>query len=239
MLGAQFTIHRQPILQGQETEHGRTIEVAGDDLLSQMGRQMFGCPTLFLEHRGIITLGAFRTLLPPQTERRHIMGRERSHTAIGITIQMRELKTILFGHGLYFQRQDTEVIQHMRDAIRQHTQILCTTEHLCLTDSSLETMDGMLSPEEVMALIEEIIVKSHIGVLLFCSQSLIDRLLPSSDTGVIHLRLARILYKQDIADQTVETITDPEAVLIVASLETGLHLPLGIVFLTEPIESVG
>ena len=239
MLGAQFAIHRQPILQGQETEHGRTIEVAGDDLLSQMGRQMFGCPTLFLEHRGIITLGAFRTLLPPQTERRHIMGRERSHTAVRIAIQMRELKAILLGHGLYLERQDTQVIQHMRDTIGQHAQILGTTEHLRLTDGSLETVDGILSPEEVMTLVEEVVVESHISILLLGSQRLIDGFLPGSDTGVVHLRLSGILHKQHIADEPVESITDPEAVLIVASLETGLHLPLGIVFLTEPIESVG
>ena len=127
----------------------------------------------------------------------------------------------------------------MRHTIGQHAQILGTTEHLCLTDGSLETMDGILAPEEVMALVEEVVVEPHIGILLLGSQRLIDGFLPGADTRMVHLRLSGILHKQHIADEPVESITDPEAVLIVSPLETGLYLPLGVVFRTEVIESVG
>ena len=85
------------------------------------------------------------------------------------------------------------MIQHMRDTIGQHPQILGTTEHLRLTDSSLQTMDSILSPEKVMTLIEEVVVESHIGIFLLSSQSFKDRFLPGSDTGMVHLGLARIL----------------------------------------------
>ena len=56
---------------------------------------------------------------------------------------------------------------------------------------------------------------------------------------MVHLRLSGILHKQHIANQAVESIADPQAVLIISPLETSLYLPLGVIFGTETIEPVG
>ena len=74
MLPAEFGIHSQPVLQREDAEHRRTVEMAGDDLLSQMGRQMLRSPPLLLEHRDVEALCTFRTLLPPEPQRRHVVG---------------------------------------------------------------------------------------------------------------------------------------------------------------------
>ena len=50
------------------------------------------------------------------------------------------------------------MVQDMGHTIGQHAKIFCTTEHLRLADSCRKTMDGILSPEEIMTLVEEVVI---------------------------------------------------------------------------------
>ena len=104
-----------------------------------------------------------------------------------------------------------------------------------MTECLGETMDSILSPEEVMTLVEEIVIEPHIGILLLSAQGLKDRLLISTNTGMIHIRLVGILHEEDTTDQTIETITNPQTVLITTTLEMVLYLPLGVVLRLEII----
>ena len=54
-----------------------------------------------LEHGDIVALGSLLTILPPQSQRRHIMRRECGDTTIGIAIQMGKLVACLLRHRLY------------------------------------------------------------------------------------------------------------------------------------------
>ena len=183
--------------------------MTGNHLLSQMGWQMFRGTSLLLKHGDIITLGALRALLPPQTERWHVVRRYRGHTAIGIAIEMSELIATLLGHRLDLERQDTETVEHRCHTIGQHPQILSTTEHTRITKDIRQTAHCLVAPEEVMTLEEIVIIESQEGILLLIVQSLIDGFIENSDTWMVHLRLLRILEEEHITDKAIESIANP------------------------------
>ena len=99
-------------------------------------------------------------------------------------------------------------------------------------------MDGMSPPEHIMALVIIVVVESHEGIFLLSRQCLIDRLLISADTGMIHLGLFRILDKQHTTDQTVEAVADPEAVLVALALEAVAYLLLRVILRLEVVEAI-
>ena len=55
---------------------------------------------------------------------------------------------------------------------------------------------------------------------------------------MVHLRLSGILKEEDVADQTVETITDPQTVLVTFPIESLSYLLLSIVFRLQVIETI-
>jgi hypothetical protein len=55
---------------------------------------------------------------------------------------------------------------------------------------------------------------------------------------MVHLRLFGVLEKEYATNQTIESITDPEAVLIMTVLEMVAYFPLGIVFGLNIIETI-
>ena len=131
-----------------------------------MSRQMFWCSSLFLKHGDIETLGSLGILLPPKAQRRHIVSRESSHAAIGITIKMGKLKAALLGHRLNLERKDSEIVEYRSHTVGQHSQILSTTEHTRLTKHLTQTMHCLIAPEEVVALIVIVVVQAHEGIFI-------------------------------------------------------------------------
>ena len=186
--------------------------MTGDDLLGQMGRQVLRGTPLFLKHRDIVALGTFRTLLPPEAQGRHIVGGDRGHAAIGITIEMGELEPALLGHRLDLEGQDAEGVKDRLHTLGQHTEVFGAAEHVGMTEHLRETSHGRSTPEHIMSLVVIVVVQPHEGILLIGGECLIDRFLPGADTRVVHLRLTGILEEEHIADQTIETVTDPQAV---------------------------
>ena len=99
-------------------------------------------------------------------------------------------------------------------------------------------MGSLTAPEEVMALVILIIVQAHKGILLLSSQCIIDGLIEHAYTGMVHLRLFGVLEKEYATNQTIESITDPETVLIMTVLEIVAYFLLGIVFSLNIIETI-
>ena len=238
MLGAQFGVHRQPVLQREDAEHRRTVEMTGDDFLGQMSREMLGSTTLFLKHRDIVALGAFRTLLPPETQRRHIVGGDGGDAAIDVTLEMGELETALLRHRLDLEREDTEGIEYRLHTFGEHAEVFCTTEHASVTEHLRETSHSRSTPEHIMTLVIIVVVQPHEGIFLFGGECLVDRFLPGTDTRVVHLRLMGIFEEEHIANQTIEAVTYPQAVLVTLALKRLTHLPLGVVFRLQVVEPV-
>ena len=212
--------------------------MTGNHLLSQMGRQMFRGTSLLLKHGDIITLCALRTLLPPQTERRHVVCGDCGHAAIRIAIEVSELIAALLGHRLDLERQDAETVKHRCHTIGQHPQILSTTEHTRITKDIRQTVHRLVTPEEVMTLEEIVIIESQESILLLIVQSLIDGFVEDTDTWMVHLWLLRILEEEHITDKAIKAIANPQAVLIVFPLEEIAHLLLRIKLSLQVVESI-
>ena len=85
--------------------------MTGDNLLSQMSRQMLRGTALFLKHRYIIALCSLGTLLPPEAQRRHIMGGDGGDTTLRIAVEVSELETALLGQCLYLEGEDAEGVE--------------------------------------------------------------------------------------------------------------------------------
>ena len=151
---------------------------------------------------------------------------------------MGELIATLLGHRLNLKCQDSQTVEHRRHTIGQHTEIFSTTKHATITEDIRQTVHRLIAPEEVMALEIIIIVESHEGIFILIVESLVDRFAKDADTRMIHLRLFRILEEEHIADEPIETVANPKAVLIVLSLEESAHLQLGIILSLEVIESI-
>ena len=166
------------------------------------------------------------------------MGSEGSHTAIGITIQMGKLEAVLFGHRLNLKCQNAQIIQNRRHTIRQHPQVLRTAEHPRLAKDLRQTTSGLTSPEEVVTLVEEIVIKTHEGIFLLIGQGIEYRLVIDTDARMVHIRLSRIFQEQHATNQAIKAITNPETVLISTTFEVIAHLTLRIVFRFQIVKAV-
>ena len=71
---------------------------------------------------------------------------------------MGKFEALLFGHLLDFERKDAQLIENGFHTIWQHAQILCTNQHPAIFQYSRQPFEGLLSPEERMALIEIVVV---------------------------------------------------------------------------------
>ena len=95
-----------------------------------------------------------------------------------------------------------------------------------------------MPPEHIVTLIIVVVVQTHIGILLLRGKSIVNGFLPGTDTRMVHLRLTGILDKQHVAHQTIETVADPQTVLIALALESLTDLLLGVVLGLQVEETV-
>ena len=166
------------------------------------------------------------------------MGGDGGDAAIGVTLKMGELETALLGHRLDLEREDAEGVEYRLHTLGEHTEVFSTAEHMSMTEHLRETSHSRSTPEHIMTLVIIVVVQPHKGILLFGGKCLIDRFLPGTDTRVVHLRLTGIFEEEHIADQTIETVTYPQAVLVALALESLTHLPLGVIFRLQVVEPV-
>ena len=213
--------------------------MARDDLLGQMGRQMLWSTTLFLEHGDIETLCALGVLLPPKAQGRHVVSRESSYAAIGITIEMGKLIATLLGHRLNLEGKNAEVVEHRSHTIGQHTQILSTTKHTRRAKHFRESVHRLIAPEEVVALVIVVVVEAHESILILSRERFEHRFVDDPDARMVHLRLLGILQEEYTTNQTIETITNPKTILIAPTLEGIAHFLLGVVLSFQVVEPIG
>ena len=95
--------------------------MAGDDFFSQVGRQLLWRSTLLLQHSDIVALTTLRLLLPPEAQRRHIVGSNGADRTDGVGLQMGIFETLLLGQLLYFERQDAQLVKDGFHAVGQHS----------------------------------------------------------------------------------------------------------------------
>ena len=100
-------------------------------------------------------------------------------------------------------------------------------------------MQGLLSPEERVALVEVVIVESQVGIALCIAQRLEDRFLRSTDTWMVHLLLMRVLQEEDVAGQPHQSVTYPQTILVATVGKECSNAPLGGTLVGKVVEVIG
>ena len=90
-----------------------------------------------------------------------------------------------------------------------------------------------------MPLIEIVVVEAHVGIFLFVAEGVEDGLVDGADARMVHLRLSRVFDEEHVADNPIEPVANPHAVLVGLPLEELLHLPLGAVLRLQVVHAVG
>ncbi len=100
-------------------------------------------------------------------------------------------------------------------------------------------MQGLLPPEERVALVKVVVVEPYKGVTLFGREGFADGFAQYADARMIHVGVVRIFHKQHVTDELHQSVANPDAALV-ASLAEGLgHLALCVVVGFQVVEPVG
>ena len=161
--GAQGLIHRQPILQREHRQHADGIQM------------LLHNPAALL--RGLV-------VPVPEADGGHVVRRSSHHA------QVRPAAALL--HTLHLQGQDLLVIHHAGHAVRNHAKVLPASQHPRTGKQLRELAHGIIRPEIIMPVIEEIGVEILETLLLPTLQARGIR----GDERMEPARLARILDEQ-------------------------------------------
>ena len=149
---------------------------------------------------------------------------------------MPELLCRVFGHTLYFQREDAQVIHHPCHAIGNHTQIFTAYQHPGRLRQLRQFVHGLLTPEFVVAVIVVLIVQAVESCLFPIVQRTVDVVVLHTDARVILVRVVAVGHKQYVTDKRIQTVAYPNAVFIRLACKVGFHLTLGVEFGTHPVD---
>ena len=152
---------------------------------------------------------------------------------------MRKFVFLALGHCLYLKGEHAVGIEHRRDTVGQHTEVLGTQQHTAVAKHILQAAHGYVAPIHGVTLIEIAVVDAHISLTLIVAEHLTDRRMQRADAGMIHICIIRVFYKQHIRYKAVESVTNPDAVLVAHAGKRLLNPALCAVFWQKGIQSVG
>ena len=84
IVNGQLLVNGKPVLQREEAEHRGRRQVAADDVLGQPARQRVGRLIRAAQDGGEVVLRALLVLVPPLTQRGHVVGGDGADRAVGI-----------------------------------------------------------------------------------------------------------------------------------------------------------
>ena len=126
-----------------------------------------------IEHRGEVLLRLGGILVPPLSQRRHVVSRDGAYRAVGVLRQMSEPHLWVLGHGLDLERENPQLVHHPRHAVRHHAEILGTYQHPRGLSQTRQLLHGLRIPVVVIAAVEVVVVQAVEAVLLVLGQFLV------------------------------------------------------------------
>ena len=96
----QFLVDTHPVLERDETEHGRRGEMTAHNILCQPSGQRTRCLTASTQRRVVVILRTLLVLIPPLTQCGHIVGRNRVDRTVGVMRQFTEARGRILRHRL-------------------------------------------------------------------------------------------------------------------------------------------
>jgi len=145
-------------------------------------------------------------LLPPCTDRIHVVSGSRADRKVWVICRMSESLLDRLRHTLDLERKNPEIVHHLRHRSRNHSEILAACKHSCRIKQGRKLLHGLVLPEFIVATVEEIIIKTVKGSTAICIQNIISLGLLCADLRMIMTFLTRIL-KEEIEIIHIKTLS--------------------------------
>ena len=157
---AQVLVDGEPVLPGENAEHGGTVDMATHDFFAQPGRGIGGDIAAVAEHLKEVACRTRRIFLPPSAECGHVVRAGTAHRPPRIGTNIGELTPVGFGHALNLEGEELKLLHHPRHTIGHHAQIFATGQHGSGAAECGEFGHGRSIPEVVVTLVIEAMVQA-------------------------------------------------------------------------------
>ena len=210
----------------------------GHDVASQPSGHGVRCGIASPEHGVVVSLCALPVFVPPLSQCAHVVGRDGSHRAVGIVVEVAKDKFVVLGHRLNLEAEDAQVVHYPGHTVGHHAQIFGTDQHACGLDQSRQFLHRLVIPEVVVAAIEVVVVESVKCLLVTLVECLIDQVVLHGDARVIEIVLLAVAHKQYIADQGIEPVTNPDVLVVGTPGKSFFHFALRVKLGAHPVDVV-
>src|SRR5574344_3063199 len=134
----------------------------------------------------------------------------------------------IFRHRLYLQAQDAQFVHHRWHTVGHHAQVFATNHHTGGLRKKRQFFHRLVIPELVMAAIEIVVIQSVEVILLAVIERLEHKIELHTDARMIGVGTFAVANKEHIADERVQTVSDPDIVCRGLAVEERLYLALRI-----------
>ena len=125
--GTEGSVHSQPVLDGEDCQHAVRLQVVPED---------------------VAALGRSLVVAVPHTYAGHVVRRRGAHA------ELRPLVTLV--HAGHFEREYLLAVHHVHHAVGNHAQVFAAGEHTGSGQQVREFAQGVVLPERVVTVVEEV-----------------------------------------------------------------------------------
>ena len=145
-----------------------------NDVLGKPSWQRMRCQSLTMEHRVVIVLRAFVVLVPPLSQRRHVVAGYGTYRTVRVLAEVSETCCCCLGHALQLKAEYFQFVHHPWHAIGHHAKVFGTHEHTGCLHELGQLLHCLTIPELVVATIVIIVVKAVEGLLVVVVERLVN-----------------------------------------------------------------
>lgn len=165
--------HASIVLNWVDAEHGGGVEVLADNISDYVARGYRGYVATTIHHVVIVPLDVGTVLFPPASDARDVVAGSGANREVGVVGWGAKTFPVLFGHTLEFKGKDLETLHDDGDGGGNHAKVLATDEHTALVQQGSKVFLGILFPEIVVAIKEEVVGQRFEDPLLVVGQAAI------------------------------------------------------------------
>ena len=130
------------------------------NLFCQFTGQRMRCCILTSEHGVVVVLCTTIVLVPPLTQRRHVVTRYGTYRTIGIAVDVAEAHCGRLWHALQLEAEYFQLVHHPRHTVGHHAEVFSTYQHACRLHQLRQFLHCLTIPELVVAMIVVVVVEA-------------------------------------------------------------------------------
>ena len=141
-------------------------------------------------------------------------------------------------HSLNFEAEDAEVVHRPRHTVGHHSQILAAYQHTRCLCQHRKFLHRLAIPELIVAAVEIVVIQSVEGIFLVPYKRLVHKVELCRDARMIQILILMVANKQHVANQRIESVSYPDALIVGLALEGFFYLSLCVVLIAHTIQIV-